>query len=59
LLILCSLDIIVYDKFNTLLINGFLFKILVAAADIPIIYAVVWLFRKQFHLKEKTAHLDI
>jgi len=58
LLILCSLDVIAWNKFNTLLINGFLFKILVAAADTPIVYAVVWLFRKQFNLKEKTAHLD-
>ena len=58
LLILCSLDVIPWDKFQLLLINGFLFKILVAAADTPLVYAAVWFFRKQFNIKDKTTHLD-
>jgi len=58
LLILCSLDVIPWDKFQLLLINGFLFKVLVAAADTPLVYAAVWFFRKQFDLKDKTVHLD-
>lgn len=58
LLILCSFDIIAWERFNSLLINGFLFKVLVAAADTPVVYLAVWIFRNQFKLKDKNAHLD-
>jgi len=58
LLILCSLDVIPWDKFTALLINGFLFKILVAAADTPVVYLVVGIFRNQFHLKDSHENID-
>ncbi len=40
-----------WDRFGCLLINGFLFKILIAAADTPVLYLVVYLLRKKFNLK--------
>lgn len=58
LLILCSLDVIAWERFSSLLINGFLFKVLVAMADTPIVYFVVWLFRNQFKIKENAEYLD-
>lgn len=58
LLILCSLDVIAWERFSSLLINGFLFKVLVAMADTPIVYFVVWLFRNQFKIKDNTEYLD-
>ncbi len=58
LLILCSLEVIAWERFSSLLINGFLFKVLVAAADTPIVYFVVWLFKNQFKMKDKTEHID-
>lgn len=58
LLILCSMDVIPWNKFTTLLINGYLFKVLVAAADTPIVYLVVGVFRKQFHLKDSSQNID-
>jgi uncharacterized integral membrane protein (TIGR00697 family) len=58
LLILCSLDVIQWSKFGGLLINGFLFKVLVAAADTPLVYLVVGIFRNQFKLKDASEELD-
>jgi hypothetical protein len=58
LLILCALGVIPWDKFTALLINGFLFKVLVAAADTPLVYLIVAVFRKQFHLKDSSEELD-
>lgn len=58
LLILCSMDVIPWNKFTTLLINGYLFKVLVAATDTPIVYLVVGVFRKQFHLKDSSQNID-
>ncbi len=58
LLILCALGVIPWDKFTALLINGFLFKVLVAAADTPLVYLVVGIFRNQFQLKDSSEELD-
>lgn len=52
LLLLCSANIIDWDRFTILLINGFLFKILVAALDTPILYAFVFFLRKRFGLEQ-------
>ncbi|AXT61127.1 VUT family protein [Aquimarina sp. AD10] len=52
LLLLCFAGIIEWDRFGFLLLNGFLFKVLVAALDTPILYLFVHLFRKRFKLKE-------
>ncbi|RZS92306.1 queuosine precursor transporter [Aquimarina brevivitae] len=50
LLLLCSAGIINWDKFGVLLLNGFLFKVLVAALDTPILYLAVFFIRKKFKL---------
>lgn len=51
LLLLCSFDIIAWDKFIGLLISGVIFKMMVAAFDTPILYVIVYFFRKKFNLK--------
>lgn len=51
LVLLCSFDVISWDRFNGLLIAGFLFKVLVAALDTPFLYLGVYIFRKRFNLK--------
>ncbi|MFV0248171.1 MAG: queuosine precursor transporter [Tenacibaculum sp.] len=51
LLLLCSFNIIKWDNFLGLLLSGVLFKILVALVDTPILYALVYFFRKKFDLK--------
>lgn len=58
LLILCSLDVIPWNKFTLLLINGFLFKVIFAAVDTPILYLVVYLFKKEFKITDRSANLD-
>ena len=50
LILLCSTGIIEWDRFEALLINGFLFKILVAVLDTPILYIAVYFIRKKFKL---------
>ena len=52
LLLLCSNNIISWDRFGILLINGFLFKVLVAALDTPILYLSVYILRRRFGLKQ-------
>ena len=51
LFLLCSLNVIAWDRFSILLINGFLFKVFFAAFDTPIIYAMTYVIRKQLGLK--------
>jgi uncharacterized integral membrane protein (TIGR00697 family) len=51
LLLLCSFDIIAWERFTGLLIAGVLFKIIIAACDTPLLYLGVYLFRKRFKLK--------
>ena len=45
LLLLCATGVIPWDKFGALLENGFLFKVLVALIDTPIIYAILYLLK--------------
>ena len=40
-----------WNLFWGLFLSGFLFKILVAALDTPLLYLFVFLFRKKFDLK--------
>lgn len=49
--LLCSFQVIPWHLFSILLISGFLFKILIALFDTPIIYFIVYLFRSRFNLK--------
>lgn len=51
LVLLCSFNIIEWDKFKGLLVAGFLFKVLIAAIDTPFLYLGVYIFRKRFNLK--------
>ena len=51
LFLLCSFGVIEWSLFTKLLISGFLFKVLVAFMDTPILYAAVHFFRKLFDLE--------
>ncbi len=51
LFLLCSFNVLPWEIFTGLLISGVLFKIIVAALDTPILYGIVYLFRKKFNLK--------
>lgn len=52
LLLLCITEVIDWDRFGILLLNGFLFKVLVAAFDTPLLYLAVYALRKRFKLKQ-------
>ena len=49
--LLCSFQVLPWDLFYTLVLSGFLFKILIALLDTPILYFIVFLFRNRFKLK--------
>ncbi len=51
LLLLCSFNILPWGIFISLLISGFLFKVIVAILDTPLLYLSVYFFRKRFRLK--------
>ena len=58
LVLLCSFNIIEWDKFWGLLLSGVLFKILIAALDTPLLYLAVYAFRKKFNLNINEELLD-
>lgn len=58
LFLLCSFGVVDWKLFGGLLLNGFLFKVMFAALDTPVIYALVFLIRKHFGLKEASEELD-
>ena len=49
--LLIVFEILPQDKFLVLIVSGFLFKVMVAVLDTPLLYICVWLFRKKFNLK--------
>ncbi|MCK7590383.1 queuosine precursor transporter [Subsaxibacter sp. CAU 1640] len=51
LILLCSFEIIAWERFYGLLLSGFLFKVLIAVCDTPFLYLGVYLFKKRFRLK--------
>lgn len=51
LMLLCSFDIIAWDKFSGLLVSGILFKWFVALCDTPLMYLGVFIFKKRFKLQ--------
>lgn len=51
LALLCSFKVLPWSMFGGLLLSGFLFKVIVAALDTPILYLAVHWFRKRFDLK--------
>lgn len=50
LVLLCSFGKIDWSLFSALLISGFLFKVIVAALDTPLLYGCVYILRKRFKL---------
>ena len=57
LLILCSAGAIGWERFGSLLLMGWLFKVIVAAVDTPIIYFLLWVLKDKIrpasYLEEK------
>lgn len=51
LALLCFVGAIEWNKFGILLLNGFLFKVLMALIDTPILYLATGFIRKKFNLK--------
>ena len=51
IMLLSIFGILPWDLFFGLVLSGFIFKIIVAALDTPLLYLFVWLFRKKFELK--------
>ena len=51
LVLLCSFEVLPWSMFYSLLLSGFLFKIVIAILDTPLLYLCVGLFRKRFKLK--------
>lgn len=51
LFLLCSFNVLPWEIFTSLLISGFLFKVIIAALDTPILYLIVFWFRKKFNLE--------
>ena len=51
LFLLCMFNVLAWERFSTLLINGFLFKVFFAAFDTPIVYFLTYFIRKKFNLK--------
>jgi uncharacterized integral membrane protein (TIGR00697 family) len=49
--LLIVFGILPQDKFVVLILSGFLFKVIVAILDTPLLYLFVWMFRKKFNLK--------
>ena len=50
LILLCSFGKIEWKLFSSLLLSGFLFKVLIAALDTPLLYLAVYAFRNRFDL---------
>ncbi len=50
ILLLCLFGVLPWNLFFGLLLSGFIFKILVALIDTPLLYFFVYLFRKRFKL---------
>ena len=51
ILLLCSFEVLPWSLFGTLLLSGFLFKVLIALFDTPLLYLAVFIFRKGYQLK--------
>jgi len=49
--LLSIFEVLPWENFSIYLISGFLFKVIVAALDTPILYLIVYGFRKKFNLK--------
>jgi len=59
LFLLCSFGVIEWELFGVLLLSGYLFKVLFALFDTPIVYLLVHLMRKYFNLKGHGSELEL
>jgi uncharacterized integral membrane protein (TIGR00697 family) len=59
LVLLMVFDVLDWNLFGVLLLNGYLFKVLVALLDTPIVYLLVFGLRKYFGLKGSGAELSM
>ncbi|MDP3463041.1 MAG: queuosine precursor transporter [Bacteroidales bacterium] len=59
LLLLCSFEVIEWKYFSMLLINGFLFKLILALLDTPFAYLAVYGLRRHFGLKGYGTELNL
>jgi uncharacterized integral membrane protein (TIGR00697 family) len=50
LLLLCFANVLAWERFLPLLENGFLFKVLIAIIDTPIIYGVIYLLKGKIEI---------
>lgn len=50
-LLLTLFGVLEWEVFFSLLVSGFLFKVIVALLDTPLLYVIVAIFRKKFNLK--------
>ncbi len=50
-LLLSVFGILPWDLFFGLVLSGFIFKVVVALLDTPLLYLLVWIFKKKFDLK--------
>jgi uncharacterized integral membrane protein (TIGR00697 family) len=48
LLLLCGTGVIEWNRFGGLLLNGYIFKVMVAALDTPLIYLAVYVIKRGF-----------
>ena len=49
--LLSVLGVLPWDLFFGLVLSGFIFKVIVALLDTPLLYLLVWMFKKKFDLK--------
>lgn len=59
LFLLCSFGVIEWHRFWPLLFMGYLFKVMFALFDTPIVYVVVYYMRKHFGLEGYGAEFDL
>ncbi|PIQ24822.1 MAG: hypothetical protein COW63_19570 [Bacteroidetes bacterium CG18_big_fil_WC_8_21_14_2_50_41_14] len=57
LLLLCGFGVIEWELFWILVLNGYLFKVMFALFDTPVIYVVVHFIRKHFDMVDVNKHL--
>jgi hypothetical protein len=57
LLLLCGFGVIEWELFWILVLNGYLFKVMFALFDTPIIYVMVHFIRKHFDMVDVNKHL--
>ena len=56
--LLCSFDVIPWNLFGSLLLSGFVFKVIIALFDTPLLYLAVGFFRRRYKLT-KTSEIDL